>query len=79
MKFCHRCKLALDTNHEMHFTLEHLDGKKSLSKIQMHNECWREWINGKEKVNEMQNETMKLLNFAKKVIGYKEEEEVQII
>ena len=77
MKFCFRCKCALDTNQENHIVIEDFNGKKSLSKVHMHKECWKEWINGKQKLNKMQDEAMKVLDFAKKMSGY--EEEVELI
>ena len=73
MKFCYRCKCALDTNKERHILLENLDGKKSLSKLHMHEECWKEWVKGKEDMNKLQSDAVKMLNYAKKLSGYEEE------
>lgn len=62
MKFCNRCKLAIDTKKERHIKIEDNQGEENLKKIYLHKECWKDLITQKKQVVELQNKAKNLID-----------------
>jgi len=69
MKFCNKCKLAIDTNKERYIKIEDNNGTKNLSKIFFHKDCWKETIAGKMNVVALTKQANQIMNFAKDKMG----------
>lgn len=76
MKFCNRCKLAIDTDKERYVTIEDKDGKKSLSKLYFHKNCWKDMMVIKNEAKQGLSKAQKILNFAARKMGFEEEVKV---
>lgn len=65
--------MALDTAQERHVIVEGKEGKKSLSKLYFHKECWREIMVAKNQVSASLKKANRFLDFVGKKIGYERE------
>lgn len=61
MKYCVRCKNAIDTKEERYKKIEDHDQGKLIKKVFMHHSCWEEMIIKKKQEGE-------ILNMAKKMM-----------
>lgn len=68
--------MALDTAQERHVKIEDRDGKKTLSKLYYHRECWSEIMRDKATMQNLNKEAMGFMRDVKKMIGAKDEVEV---
>lgn len=75
MKYCNQCKLAIDTSKERYVKVEDNEGNKNLSKLYFHKKCWHELMTQKNASSILQKQALGFLNFAKKKLGYDEEQE----
>lgn len=73
MKYCIKCKLAIDRDKERWIKVEDNKGKKNIKKIYFHKECWKEFMTGKAKQERLMQKGMKMMNFLGKKAGFEEE------
>jgi len=73
MKYCNKCKLAIDTDKERYIKIEDNEGKKNLTKLWYHKKCWSEIINTKNQANELSKTAKEFMNLAKKRMNVDEE------
>ncbi|MFW6173720.1 MAG: hypothetical protein ACOC5T_08250 [Elusimicrobiota bacterium] len=74
MKHCNKCKLTIDTDKERYVKVIDKQGKKELSKLYFHKNCWKEIMDGKQKSQQAVSKAMKIMNFAAKKLGYEDKE-----
>lgn len=77
-KFCHKCKLAIDTKNERYIKIEDIDNKKILSKILMHKDCWHELMTSKDQTNGLMKMAKNFISNANKKIGTEDTEVIQL-
>jgi len=69
MKFCHKCKLAIDIKTERYIRVEDIENKKTLSKVFMHKNCWHDLMTSKGQAKELVDMTKKLIKDVKNKTG----------
>lgn len=72
MIFCNQCKLSIDTKKERYIKIEDNEGNKQLNKLYYHKNCWHEIMVSKTNNNKIQNEALKILEFAKNKLKYED-------
>ncbi len=79
-KTCMICKLGIEIDKEQFVEVKHYEKKDViLSKGYYHIKCYRDRLNGSEKMNKLQSAALSFINGAKKKVGIKDEQEVIII
>ena len=74
------CKLGIELKKEQFVEVKHYEKKDIiLSKGYYHIKCYRDRLNGSEKMNKLQSEALGFIKGAKKLAGIKNEEEVILI
>ncbi len=79
-KTCMICKLGIEIDKEQFVEVKHYEKKDViLSKGYYHIKCYRDRLNGTEKMNKLQSAAMSFIDGAKKKVGIKDEQEVVVI
>ncbi len=74
------CKLGIEIDKEQFVEVKHYEKKDViLSKGYYHIKCYRDRLNGTEKMNKLQSAAMSFIDGAKKKVGIKDEQEVVVI
>ena len=74
------CKLGIEIDKEQFVEVKHYEKKDViLSKGYYHIKCFRDRLNGTEKMNKLQSAALSFINGAKKKVGIEDEQEVIII
>ena len=79
-KTCMICKLGIELEKEQFVEVKHYEKKDViLSKGYYHIKCFRDRLNGTDKMNKLQSAAMSFINGAKKKVGIEDEQEVILI
>jgi len=79
-KTCMICKLGIELKKEQFVEVKHYEKKDIiLSKGYYHIKCYRDRLNGSEKMNKLQSTALSFINGAKKKVGIEDKKEVILI
>jgi len=79
-KTCMICKLGIEIDKEQFVKVGHYKKKDViLSKGYYHIKCYRDRLNGSEKMNKLQSTALSFINGAKKKVGIEDKKEVILI
>ena len=79
-KTCMICKLGIEIDKEQFVEVKHYEKKDIiLSKGYYHIKCFRDRLNGGEKMRSLQSEAMGFIKGAKKLVGIEDEQEVILV
>jgi len=79
-KTCMICKLGIEIEEEQFVEVKHYKKKDIiLSKGYYHIKCFRDRLNGSDKLNKIQSAAMSFINGARKKVGIEDEQEVILV
>ncbi len=79
-KTCMICKLGIEIEEEQFVEVKHYKKKDIiLSKGYYHIKCFRDRLNGSDKLNKIQSAAMSFINGARKKLGIEDEQEVVLV
>ena len=79
-KTCMICKLGIEIEEEQFVEVKHYKKKDIiLSKGYYHIKCFRDRLNGSDKLNKIQSAAMSFINGARKKVGIEDEQEVVLV
>lgn len=79
-KTCMICKLEIEIEEEQFVEVKHYKKKDIiLSKGYYHIKCFRDRLNGSDKLNKIQSAAMSFINGARKKVGIEDEQEVILV
>jgi len=74
------CKLGIEIEEEQFVEVKHYKKKDIiLSKGYYHIKCFRDRLNGSDKLNKIQSAAMSFINGARKKLGIEDEQEVVLV